>query len=439
MSASAAPRLLYFAGKYFPGSMAIQMHRDLLDELRTLGLETTILSLGPRQQRRPVEDTVEDGLRVIRVATVASSLDRGLNLASKHLLHYDFFLSGARRLAGVLRGLDFDIAQGQMAFPYGAMLTAALDLAHQRQPLIVNLAGGDLIASDEARYGYARYASVRLLLRYAFRRAGIVRANSPVVAERALELGCPADHLRVVPVNISRVLLPDEPLDAFRQRCRARLRSAHGLPEGPILLAVGRLIPIKGFDWLIRALPALVERWPALSLVIVGPEVSGEEAHAEALRQEATSLGLAGHVHFLGARPLEAMRDVYAAADLLVVPTLFEGLNKAVIEAGANGVPGIVTESTGIVPYVVEAGAGRVVPSRDAAAIAAAVEDLLADRVAWETCAAGARRLAERFTPAAIGRDLLPHYAALLPPAHPWRREVETASPHPNLTPRVSV
>ena len=421
---SARLRLLYFAGKYFPGSMAIAMHRELLDHLAGHGIEATIVSLGPAGQRAPVAATVEDGRRVIRFATVASPADRLLNAVSKHLLHYDFFLSGTRRLTRIMRQEPFDLVQGQMAYPFGAMAAAALDLARRPAPLLLNLAGGDLIDSDEARYGYARFAGVRRVLRYAFGRAAVVRANSAVMVAPALALGCPPDRLRVVPSNITSAVLPDHPLDSFRAASRARLRSEHGLPGGPILLAAGRVTPIKGYDWLVRALPPLVARWPELTTLIAGPTVAGEAEYAANLQAEADRLGVGRNLRLLGPFPLERMRGLYAAADLLLVPTLFEGLNKSGIEAGASGTPSVVTDSTGLAEYITRYGAGLTVPPRDPAALAAAVAELLADRQRWAACSTAAQRLADAFSPAVIARALLPLYAAAAPPGHPWRAAV---------------
>jgi glycosyltransferase involved in cell wall biosynthesis len=423
-------RLLYFAGKYFPGSMGIAMHRELLDALADHAIEATIVSLGQPRQRPVVQATVEEGRRVVRFATVASPADRLLNAVSKRLLHYDFFLSGTRRLADVLRREPFDIVQGNMAFPFGAMAAAALDLARRPAPLLLNLAGGDLIDSSEARYGYARFGSVRRVLRYAFGRAAVVRTNSAIMVERAVALGCPPQRVHVVPSNITSLMLPPAPVPEFRTASRARLRAAHDLPDGPLLVAVGRLSPIKGYDWLVRALPPLVARWPGLTAVIAGPTVAGEERYAASLQVEAARLGVGRNLHLIGAVPQEALRDLYAAADLLLVTSLFEGLNKTGIEAGASGTPTVVTETTGLAAHITDYAAGVTIPPRDPAALAVAVADLLDDPARWAACSAAAQRMAADFSPAGIARALLPLYAIAAPPGHPWcARHATSAAP----------
>ncbi len=405
-------RLLYFAGKSFTDSLAVRMHTDLLDHLASAGVEALLVGRGPATQRQPVAHTWEGGRHVIRFAPSATATDRLLNAASKPLFHYDFFLSGARRLAGILRQETVDIVQAQMAYPYGAMAAAALQFTGQPTPLVVTLAGGDLIAAQDVGYGYARFALARRLLRYTFGRAAIVRANSPAMAARAAALGCPRERLHVVPSNIATCLLPSAPLARFRRESRAALQARLGLAKGPLLLAVSRIVPIKGLEWLVQALPPLVARWPTLTALIVGPIGAGDEAYARRLQADATRLGVGQHLHLLGPYPLEAMPTFYAAADVLVVASVFEGLGKTGIEAGANGTPCVITETAGLAHYVRSAGAGLIVPPGDPVALAEAVTSLLSNPERWAAHAAGAQRLAESFTSAVVARALLPLYAS---------------------------
>jgi glycosyltransferase involved in cell wall biosynthesis len=300
------------------------------------------------------------------------------------------------------------------------MLAAALWRAGRREGLMLHLAGGDMIDAVEARYGYARFTVVRRLLRLTFRRSAIVKANSDTAATRARQLGCPIERLHIVPSNITSLVLPERPLADFRQRQRSELLAELGRPSGPLLLAVGRLSPIKGFDWIVRALPALVARWPTLTLVIVGPEVAGEATYLAHLRAAAAAAGLAANLQLVGPAPLARMRHYYAAADLLIVSSLVEGLNKAGLEAGANGTPTVVTSSTGLAAAIERSGAGLVIPPRDPVALAAAVTTLLTEPDRWAAASLAGPRLATEFSPAAVAQALLPLYAAAAPPDHPW-------------------
>lgn len=122
---------------------------------------------------------------------------------------------------------------------------------------------------------------------------------------------------------------------------RAETRTALGLPEAaPLLLAVGRFTPQKDQRTLVRAVRALDGR-PAPWLVLVGEGPERVACEAEATGSE--------RIRFLGRR--DDVGDLMAAADLLVLPSLFEGLPLVVLEAMALGLPVVATR----IPSVVEA------------------------------------------------------------------------------------
>ncbi|GHK04209.1 hypothetical protein SY2F82_60060 [Streptomyces sp. Y2F8-2] len=133
---------------------------------------------------------------------------------------------------------------------------------------------------------------------------------------------------------------------------------------GPSLLAVGRLVPSKGYDILLEALATLVETVPAARLRIVGdgPERTRLTALAE-------RLGLAGRVTFLGARGVDDVREEYARADLFVISSRDEGLPRTLLEAASAAVPVVATRVGGI-PAAVSGWPGIVLVLPDAGALA---------------------------------------------------------------------
>ena len=96
------------------------------------------------------------------------------------------------------------------------------------------------------------------------------------------------------------------------------------------------------------------------------------------------ALGLTDRVLFLGTLPFDGQGRFLAAADLSVIPSTLDGFNRHGIEAGAHGTPIVASTGAGIADFVRDYGAGRVVPSRDVAALATAINDLLTDREAWD-------------------------------------------------------
>jgi glycosyltransferase involved in cell wall biosynthesis len=198
------------------------------------------------------------------------------------------------------------------------------------------------------------------------------------------------------------------PTAAIRERAidRADARRALGLPPGAfVIAAVGRLVPIKGFDLLVGALPAVLAQVPHARLVIIGdgPERTTLEAAARAL-------GVADRVAMPGAR-LDAVR-LLSAADVLAAPSRNEGMGRVLVEAMALGVPVVATVVGGI-PDVVDDDCGRLVPPDDAAALASALVELAED--AGLACKLGDAGIAqaERFSVSAAEARMLALYDAL--------------------------
>lgn len=176
---------------------------------------------------------------------------------------------------------------------------------------------------------------------------------------------------------------------------RDAARAALGLsPDGPVVLTVGRLTVIKGQRYLVAAVPALVERFPDLSVVLVGDgHLRGE------LAAQTADLGVERAVRLAGHR--SDARELLDAADVFVLPSRSEGMPLAALEAMDAGLPVVATDVIGTSEVVVHGRTGLLVPSQDPAALAEALAALLADpdrRAAFGR--AGRARFVERFTSA---------------------------------------
>ena len=135
------------------------------------------------------------------------------------------------------------------------------------------------------------------------------------------------------------------------------------------------LTDIKGHEHLIEAIALLKQDVPSLHLVIVG---SGDRQ--DALLQQAESLGLRDAVHLLGHR--DDVDICLAGMDLFVLPSLNEGMGRALIEAMAAGLPVIASRVGGIPAVVDHERTGLLVSPGDAGALAGALRRLL-DRPDW--------------------------------------------------------
>jgi len=157
------------------------------------------------------------------------------------------------------------------------------------------------------------------------------------------------------------------------------------------LLAVGSLSKRKGFDYLVRAAQLLVARGVDVDVEMIG---DGEErTNLEALAAE---LGIGNRVEFRGYLPFAGVREAMNRATILVHPSdgLGDGLPNVVREAMALGAPVVASEVAGI-PDALRDGCGVLVPPKDAAALAHALEGLLRDPAARREIAVRARRRTE--------------------------------------------
>jgi phosphatidyl-myo-inositol dimannoside synthase len=162
---------------------------------------------------------------------------------------------------------------------------------------------------------------------------------------------------------------------------RAELRARYGLGERPVVVCLSRLVPRKGQDMLIRALPVIRQRIPGAALVIVGGG-----PYRSSLQRLAHRYGVAAHVVFTGGVPSAELPAHHALADVFAMPCRtrgagldVEGLGLVYLEASATGVPVIAGRSGGAPETVCDGETGVVVDGWDVGAISAAVSDLLAD------------------------------------------------------------
>ena len=189
-----------------------------------------------------------------------------------------------------------------------------------------------------------------------------------------------------------------------RGEARARL----GLdPDAFIVVGLGRLVPIKGFDLLARALPAVVAQIPSARVLLVGD--GAERAHLGAI---AASMGIAERLRMTG--ETTDVASYLAAADVVAVPSRNEGMGRVIVEAMALGLPVVATAVGGIPDVVTDGECGRLVEPEDVDALAAALIELGRDPALRRKLGEAAVRRAEAFSTAVASEKLLAVYASLV-------------------------
>ena len=197
-------------------------------------------------------------------------------------------------------------------------------------------------------------------------------------------------NARRIPAHRTRVVYLGAPVEEFgRPRSAEEIRAARAalrVPAGAFSVGtVTRLMPSKGNQYLIDAVPAVLAAEPETRFYIVGEgELQGE------LEERARALGVADRVTFAG-----FMRDVsvaYAACDLVVFPSLWEGTPLTAFEALAMGRPIVATDCDGLLDILTPDVDARVVPRRDADALAQAIIALRRDPETRERLGRQARK-----------------------------------------------
>jgi glycosyltransferase involved in cell wall biosynthesis len=140
-----------------------------------------------------------------------------------------------------------------------------------------------------------------------------------------------------------------------------------------VILAVGRLVPLKNVRILLDAMRRLVAEVPAAHLLLVG-----EGPEREPLERYATELGMRSVVTFAGYVAQDKTPAFYRTADVFALTSDFDNSPNVVLEAMASQLPVVSTDVGGVRDFVAQGQGGSLVPARDAAAVAAALGDWLA-------------------------------------------------------------
>ena len=380
---SAAPLRVALLAHRFPvvsETFVIRLAADLAGaghDLRVLATEAA-----GTEAAGPTHDLVREAGLEARTARAHPegrlSLGRALRLPRPGLA---LALAAADRLApgrtAVTRMLaaeaSFDVVHAQFAT---LGLTA---LRHRRygtlrtRALVVHLRGYDVTRHVE-EHGRDVYARL-------FREAELFMANSAHFRDRAIGLGCSPD----------KVLVVGSPIDT--QRFAPPLRRAP--PDGrPLrLVAVGRLVPKKGFACAIDAVARLRAEGRRVRLDILGEGPSRVELEAGIERER-----LGDVVRLRGAASQREVIAALHAADIALAPSVTapdgdqDGPVNTLKEAMATGLPVIATRHGGIPELVVHGENGLLVPERDSEALARAIVQLMDDPGVWPRLGAAGRR-----------------------------------------------
>jgi glycosyltransferase involved in cell wall biosynthesis len=382
-------RVLHVGKFYPPHPGGIETHLETL--CRELGKTMEVRALVANDTRRD-EDSMIDGVSVSRLAI-------------------DFHIAGAPVCTGMpwrVRGSGADIVHVHLPNPAGVLAVMASGYK------------GKLIAtwhSDVVRQ--RRLAQIFAPIQRRFlRKCSAIIATSPNYVESSPDLASFRDRCQVIPFGIN--------VEQFRRVDSGTVKAIRDRYPGPLLLAVGRLVYYKGFEYLIRAM-----RQIKATLLMIG---EGPLRHS--LEQEARAAGVADRVIFLGA--LSGITPYYHACDAFVLSSVSrsEAFGIVQLEAMACGKPVVNTHLRSGVPFVsVDGVTGLTVVPRNSTEMARALNRLLDDRELRQKYGDSALlRVRTEFTADAMAKRTLDVYQRVVNAGLPCRDVEEQVGKGAELT-----
>jgi len=260
-------------------------------------------------------------------------------------------------------------------------------------PYIVYVNGGDLLRETQKAQ---KSALKRLTSREILGNAAGIAATSQWVADLTTEV------MREVgvanPPPVAALALGTDPTTFSPARDKRTLRSKWGVGDDPVILTVARLVPHKGQDVIVRAMPHLIREFPGLRYVLVG------EGHDETrLRAIAVELGVESSVIFAGPVSEDDLPEAYATATIYAGPSRVdnevnvEGFGISFLEASSSGLPVVAGDSAGVRSAVRDGETGVVLPPRDVDAWVATLGDLLRNHEQRQSLGRAGRKAVEDY------------------------------------------
>jgi glycosyltransferase involved in cell wall biosynthesis len=359
----------------FPNDINAPFVEQLMEHIARLGNEVSVLTAyDPEWNRQPEDHTVD--LRTYRyiwpeslhILGYSRTIEGNVRFRKRVMALSPFlFFFAWRAFLKLVREKKPDVLHAHWILPNGFI--AGLVARATGIPLLIQLHGSDVFTAE-------KNSLFRRMARFAAESAAYITTPSPDLAERLGALGVDTTKIGLVPNTVEADFASEvTPEDV------TRLKEKLGIPDGcPVILAMGRMVHVKGFSYLIEAFARIAEDHPQARLVLAGGGVLFEE-----IRGKIGRLNLENRVSLPGAVLRGEVPLYFKMADLFVVPSIrhesgaVDGLPVVIPEAMAAGLP-IIASKVGGIPVLVRNGCnGILVPERDTASLAEAMRTLLGD------------------------------------------------------------
>jgi phosphatidylinositol alpha-mannosyltransferase/D-inositol-3-phosphate glycosyltransferase len=357
-------RIALLPSSYPPSLGGVEeLTRHLALSLSAAGDEVEVWT-GHRDDSAPETAEILDGIVVRRLpmplpATHWSAVRRSAVTGTRSLLS----------LRSAVAAFRPDVLHVQCFGPNGVYAHALSRITGL--PLVVTLQGETLM-DDTDIFDASRV--LRTSLRAALRTAAAVTGCSTfTLADAEKRFGLAAGRGRVIPNGVDLFEAGARPGGVGSNGSSGPF-AVEGGPDGPYVLALGRVVEKKGFDLLLAAYAALDETSRTVDLVI-----GGQGEAIVGLRQTASALGITDRVHFVGRLSRQQVAEAMAGATLFVMPSRLEPFGIVILEAWRAGAPVVATNRGGPPEFVRDGNDGVLVDPFDTTAFAGVLESLLLD------------------------------------------------------------
>ena len=371
-------RVLVYTHEFPPflGGLATSSLK-LVKGLSEAGLEVAALVPGYSSKDKEIDKTLSS--KIIRIPFLGKSLVRKLPFLEYLWGWICFSLAIAKEKPEVVLFITEEAEAVGGLFPFF------------RFKPIVRVAGSGITTCFFSNKLNKRV--LRFPIRRLYNNSTKIIAVSHSTRELLEKIGIPRDKITVIYSGVESYMVYQKPNNKNLETLRNKL----GIDErDKILLTVARVLPRKGQDMVIRALPKVIAKYPHLKYLVVG-----EGRYLEIFRQLADEEKVGGNVIFTGGVPHEKTIDFYDLCDVFIMPNRpwnnkVEGLPNALLEAGARRKPAIAGDHGGSKEAIQHGLTGYLVNPESADEIADAILALLMDEEKARNMGENAKRMIER-------------------------------------------
>lgn len=298
-----------------------------------------------------------DGIKVYRAST-----ELGHPNFLTWVLMFNHFLS--KRMADVTQKVDFDVMH---VHDWLAAFSGITFKHYEKKPMILTVHSTE-VGRAQGLHSPDSFSINGIEWWSNYEADRVIVCSESMKNEICSHFNLPADKVDVIPnaIDASKYQIPVD---------RGAVRQRYGVGWGEkLILCVGRLVPQKGIEYFIRAIPLIARRYPEAKYIIVG-----EGWSRDLLEAEARATGQNQKIKFTGFASDKDVIELMTSADVLIVPSIYEPFGIVALEGMATGVPVVASKVDGLAEVIEHDRTGIFVYPRSPESIAWGIDRVLSD------------------------------------------------------------